>query len=71
MNTTTFTNISVTLDGIYQESLSQIPGETDQFRYNVSGFVKEGLDNTEHIIVMNNSAVTQDSLILFDYLVYT
>lgn len=68
---TTFTNISFTLDGNPEGTFIHMPDETNQFEYHVNGFTKNNLQNKAHTIVITNQPGSSNSLVLFDYLIYT
>ena len=69
--TTTLTNITFTLDGNPAGSFVHIPTDSTSFQYDVPVFVKTGLANTSHTIVITAGGDTNSSLVLFDYIVYT
>lgn len=68
---TSYTSLSFMLDDQYEGPFNHQPDQVSQYYYNVSMFAKADLDNKEHTIVIYNTAASQASLILFDYLVYT
>ena len=68
---TTFTNISFTLDGSYEGAFMHTPDATIQFEYHVNGFTKNNLQNKAHTILITNQPGSDNSLVLFDYLIYT
>ncbi|KAI0754141.1 hypothetical protein C8Q80DRAFT_1341248 [Daedaleopsis nitida] len=41
------------------------------YEYNVPVFSQEGLDDTEHVLEIHTVATASDSLVLFDYVIYT
>ena len=69
--TTTLTSLNFTLDGDLIGSFIHIPTNSTSFQYDVPVFVKTGLSNTSHTIVITAGGDINSSLVLFDYIVYT
>ena len=54
--------------GTYQH----IPNpKDDQYLYNIDVFSQDGLNNTEHTLVINVESGSMVSLLLFDWAIYT
>ncbi|OJT04505.1 hypothetical protein TRAPUB_4775 [Trametes pubescens] len=69
--TTTLTNLSFTLDGDSVGQYVHTPSDSTDFQYNVPVFVRSGLSNVTHTIVIEATGDTNSSLVLFDYIIYT
>ncbi|EJF62036.1 hypothetical protein DICSQDRAFT_37999, partial [Dichomitus squalens LYAD-421 SS1] len=70
-STTTFVNISFTLDGSDAGSFVRHPDpKTEVIQYNQLVYSKNGLENVPHTLVMTSGGDPK-CLVLFDYLLYT
>ncbi|KAI9060633.1 hypothetical protein FKP32DRAFT_1577745, partial [Trametes sanguinea] len=67
---TTMTNLSFSIDGTYMAQYIHNPDATSLVLYNVSVFSHTQLTNRTHLLEMRASGLSE-SLILFDYIVYT
>ena len=68
--TTTFTNVTFHIDGEDSGIFTHWPDNTTNILYNVSMFSRTGLPNKAHQFEIRMGGET-DSLLLFDYVVYT
>ncbi|KAI0354714.1 hypothetical protein OH77DRAFT_483639 [Trametes cingulata] len=68
--TTTFTNLSFTIDGTYMNQFVHNPDSTSTILYQVPVFTATSLSNTAHTIEIRASGPTA-SILLFDYMAYT
>ncbi|KAI1796623.1 hypothetical protein LXA43DRAFT_1057509 [Ganoderma leucocontextum] len=69
-DTTTFANISFTIDGKYVGSFTRAPDSSSAILYNYLVYRNTTLKNGLHTLVMSAGGGTK-SLVLFDYLLYT
>ncbi|EJD00020.1 uncharacterized protein FOMMEDRAFT_92687 [Fomitiporia mediterranea MF3/22] len=70
-NDTDPTNVSFQLDGETAGTFAHTPNPALQsFQYNVPVFIKMGLENTSHSLLVSMSP-TQQTNILFDYIIYS
>ena len=72
-NTVTFENTTFMIDGQNAGDYFHVPGpsSTESFLYNFTAFATQGLQSTQHTLVMASDTSTEGTNILFDYLVYT
>ena len=68
--TNTFVNMSFSVDGAPMGKFMHSPGHSTDIAYKQPLFVRTGLDNQEHVLLITASGASQ-SLILFDYAIYT
>ena len=68
--TTTMTNVSFALDGDIVGSFEHIPTNSTDIQYNALVYTQESLEPKPHRFLISTIG-TSDSLILFDYLMYT
>ncbi|KAH8114733.1 hypothetical protein DFH11DRAFT_184583 [Phellopilus nigrolimitatus] len=68
---TTLTNLSFALDGSSVGTFVHAPTTSTQYEYNVPGYSNASLKNGDHTFVISAVGATNDSLVLFDYLVYS
>ena len=70
-DTTTFVNTTFFIDGEFAGDFVHVPNAlTSDFDFNVSAFATQGLQNTQHTLLMSSDNTTSTN-ILFDYLMYT
>ncbi|KAI5115993.1 hypothetical protein M0805_009065 [Coniferiporia weirii] len=68
--TTTFTNLSFSLDGELVGNFVHSPTSGTDYEYNVTAYANESLANVGHNLVMQTTG-DNAVLVLFDYLVYS
>ncbi|KAI0370457.1 hypothetical protein BV20DRAFT_298421 [Pilatotrama ljubarskyi] len=68
--TTTFTNLSFSVDGTYMNQYTHNPDSSSTILYKVPVFTAATLANTDHTIEIRASGPTA-SILLFDYIAYT
>lgn len=68
---TTLTNMSFTIDGSVVGHFVHEPTSSTDYVYDYAAYVNKSLDNTDHTIVISAVGTTNNSLILFDRLIYT
>lgn len=69
--TTTLTNLSFALDGDNAGSFVHIPAADTAIQYNVLGFSKKDLENSAHTLVISTVGPAEESLVLFDRIIYS
>lgn len=69
---TIFTNASFELDGVPSGTFQHTPdANEDQYLYNVVVFSKVDLSHTNHTLVITAEMGSTESLLLFDWAMYT
>lgn len=68
---TTLTNLTFALDGGQVGTFVHVPKATTDFEYNVLGYAGTNLSKGQHQLIIQTTGDASDSLILFDYLVYS
>jgi hypothetical protein len=69
-NYTTFTSLTFTIDDAQVGSYQHTPDGSGTYVYNTLVYANALLSNGQHTFVIHNP-ITSDSLILFDYVVYS
>ena len=76
--TTTLTNLSFTLDNEFVGTFEHIPTNSTDIQYNSPVYVNETLENKTHTLIISargpnvaQNNTFKNSLLLFDYMIYT
>jgi hypothetical protein len=67
---TTVTHLTFSIDGIQVGTFEHTPDGSNTFTYNALVYMNTSIPSGQHTFVIHNPT-TIDSLILFDYVVYT
>lgn len=68
---TTLTNLTFALDGGQVGTFVHVPEATSDYEYNVLGYAGTNLSNGRHQLLIQTTGDVNNSLVLFDYLIYS
>ncbi|RDX46758.1 hypothetical protein OH76DRAFT_816353 [Lentinus brumalis] len=69
--TTTYTSLTFSLDGEQVGTYVHVPTSDTAFEYDVPVYTNGDLANKQHTLIIEATGSTNNSLVLFDYIVYT
>lgn len=68
---TTLTNLTFALDGGQVGTFVHVPEATSDYEYNILGYAGTNLSNGRHQLLIQTTGDVNNSLVLFDYLIYS
>ena len=69
-NATTLTNVTFAIDGARNGTFTHTPSASADYDYNVLGYSNKKLSKGNHQLLIQTNG-NQDSIIMFDYLIYS